>query len=118
MDETAVATANIDLEAVVAEKDTQLVEAREEVEKVKVERSDAKARIVMAYKDDFENRPEYMELGNHFMTAGGEQLVEWIGKTYLEWEILFSSILLMTFLPQRILQPPKFLRMPSDVRES
>ncbi|KAL2542387.1 hypothetical protein Adt_03365 [Abeliophyllum distichum] len=58
------------------------------MEKVKAEHADAEARTVMAYKDDFENTPEYMELTNRFITAGGEQLVERIGETHPEWDFL------------------------------
>ncbi|KAL2542698.1 Uncharacterized protein Adt_03676 [Abeliophyllum distichum] len=82
--ETAVAIANSNLEAVIVEKDKQLAEAREEVEKVEVERADAVERVVLAYKEEFENTPEYMELAHRFITVGGEQLVERIGKTHPE----------------------------------
>ncbi|KAL2542700.1 hypothetical protein Adt_03678 [Abeliophyllum distichum] len=82
--ETAVAIANSNLEAVIVEKDKQLAEAREEVEKVEVERADAAERVLLAYKEKFENTHEYMELTHRFMTAGGEQLVERIGETHPE----------------------------------
>ncbi|KAL2532521.1 hypothetical protein Adt_05872 [Abeliophyllum distichum] len=89
MVETTIATSNNNMEAVVAEKDKQLVEAEEEVEKVKAERADNEARAVLVYNEEFENTPEYMQLTYHFMMAGEKQLVERIGETYPKWDISF-----------------------------
>ncbi|KAL2532296.1 hypothetical protein Adt_05647 [Abeliophyllum distichum] len=87
--ETAMATANSTLEAMVAEKDKLLIEVKEEIERVKTDRVDAKAQAVAAYQDGFESTSEYKDLAHHFMTAGEGQLVERIAKTYPEWDILF-----------------------------
>ncbi|KAL2512936.1 hypothetical protein Adt_18536 [Abeliophyllum distichum] len=81
--ETAVTTSNSNLE------DKKLAKAREEVEKVKAKCTNANARALLAYKDDFENTLEYMELSNLFMTTSGEQLAERIGKIHPEWDISF-----------------------------
>ncbi|KAL2526462.1 hypothetical protein Adt_11516 [Abeliophyllum distichum] len=81
---TALKKSSNNLEAMVAEKEKQLTEAKEEVDRVKAECADVEARVVLAYKEDFENTPEYMYPTNHFMTASREQLVERIGKTHLE----------------------------------
>ncbi|KAL2527230.1 hypothetical protein Adt_12284 [Abeliophyllum distichum] len=77
------------LEAVVAEKDKQLAKAREEVEKVRIEHDEAEVRTVLAYKEEFPNTPEYLQLAHLFMMAGGDQLVEKIGETHPEWVISF-----------------------------
>ncbi|KAL2497105.1 hypothetical protein Adt_22655 [Abeliophyllum distichum] len=91
--ETVVATANSTLEAMVAENDKLLAEAKEEIERVKADCVDAdaeaKAKAVAAYQDGFEDTPEYKDLAHHFMTVGGEQLVERIVETHLECDILF-----------------------------
>ncbi|KAL2526663.1 hypothetical protein Adt_11717 [Abeliophyllum distichum] len=63
-------------EAMIAEKDRQLVEAREKVEKVKAEQTKAEAKAVMSYKEKAPNTPEYLQLANLFLTADGEQLVQ------------------------------------------
>ncbi|KAL2475226.1 hypothetical protein Adt_35962 [Abeliophyllum distichum] len=70
--ETTVATADNNLEAAVSKKDKQLANAREDVEKVKAERTNADERVVLVYKKEFENTPEYMKLDHRFMTASGE----------------------------------------------
>ncbi|KAL2497251.1 hypothetical protein Adt_22801 [Abeliophyllum distichum] len=61
--ETAVATANNNLEAVAAEKDKML--------------------------DAFVDTPEYQDLAQRLMTIGGEQLVKRIMETHPEWDISF-----------------------------
>ncbi|KAL2526667.1 hypothetical protein Adt_11721 [Abeliophyllum distichum] len=60
----------------IAEKDRQLVEAREKVEKVKAEQTKAEAKAMMSYKEEAPNTPEYLQLANLFLTADGEQLVQ------------------------------------------
>ncbi|KAL2526665.1 hypothetical protein Adt_11719 [Abeliophyllum distichum] len=77
------------LEAIVVEKDKLLTEVKEEIERVKADREDAEARTVVVYQDGFKDTPEYKDLAHHFMTAGGEQLVERIVETHPEWDILF-----------------------------
>ncbi|KAL2505066.1 hypothetical protein Adt_20687 [Abeliophyllum distichum] len=72
----------------VAEKDKLLVEAKEEIERVKVDRADVEAKAVATYQDGFKNKPEYKDLAHHFMTASREQLLERIAETP-EWDILF-----------------------------
>ncbi|KAL2506248.1 hypothetical protein Adt_21869 [Abeliophyllum distichum] len=47
--ETAVAIANSTFEAMVVEKDKLLAEAKEEVERVKIDRTDAEARTMVVY---------------------------------------------------------------------
>ncbi|KAL2542654.1 hypothetical protein Adt_03632 [Abeliophyllum distichum] len=73
----------------VAERDKQLVMAKEDVERVKVDRADAEARTVMVYHEEFEIMSEYIELAHKFMTADGHQLVERIGETHPEWDLSF-----------------------------
>ncbi|KAL2542233.1 hypothetical protein Adt_03211 [Abeliophyllum distichum] len=72
--ETAMATANSTLEAMLAKKDKLLAEFKEEIERVKVDCSDAEARMVAAYQDRFEDMSMYKDLAHHFMTAGREDL--------------------------------------------
>ncbi|KAL2542244.1 hypothetical protein Adt_03222 [Abeliophyllum distichum] len=72
--ETAMATANTTLEAMLPEKDKLLAEVKEEIERVKVDRADAEARMVAAYQDRFEDMSEYKDLAHHFITAGREDL--------------------------------------------
>ncbi|KAL2532676.1 hypothetical protein Adt_06027 [Abeliophyllum distichum] len=55
--ETTVATANSNFEAMFAEKDKQLAEAKKEVYGVKAEQVEAKAKVVMSYKEKFPNTP-------------------------------------------------------------
>ncbi|KAL2542589.1 hypothetical protein Adt_03567 [Abeliophyllum distichum] len=69
---TTVATTNNTFEAMVAEKDMLLTEAKEEIERVKVDRIDAKDRIVMAYQDGFKDTPKYKDLAHQFMTTDGD----------------------------------------------
>ncbi|KAL2471664.1 hypothetical protein Adt_39800 [Abeliophyllum distichum] len=88
VDETTVATAN-NFEAIFFEKDKQLAEVKEQVERVKADRTDAEARIVMAYQKEFESTFEYIELAHKFMTACGQHLVERIEEIHLEWDISF-----------------------------
>ncbi|KAL2461583.1 hypothetical protein Adt_45003 [Abeliophyllum distichum] len=106
--ETAVSLANSSFKAMVAEKDKQLAEAREEMEKVKAKRAKAEVKAVMSFKEEFSNMPEFLRLANLFMTAGGEQLVKRIGECHLEWDILFLRHAPADLLAQRILQPLKF----------
>ncbi|KAL2526880.1 hypothetical protein Adt_11934 [Abeliophyllum distichum] len=73
----------------VVEKDKLLAKAKEDVERVKVDRADANVRAVAAYHDGFEDMSEYKDLAHHFMTAGGEQLVKKIMETHPEWVISF-----------------------------
>ncbi|KAL2471577.1 hypothetical protein Adt_39713 [Abeliophyllum distichum] len=40
-------------------------------------------------KEGFGDTPEYQDLTHHFMTAGGEQLVERINEVHLEWDLSF-----------------------------
>ncbi|KAL2542674.1 hypothetical protein Adt_03652 [Abeliophyllum distichum] len=81
--------ANRNFEAMVAKRDKQLVKAKEDVERVKVDRADAEARAVMVYHEEFESMSEYMELAHKFMMTDGHQLVERIGETHPEWDISF-----------------------------
>ncbi|KAL2541346.1 hypothetical protein Adt_02324 [Abeliophyllum distichum] len=87
--ETAMATANSILEAMIVEKDKLLAEVKEEIERVNADRVDAKARVVAVYQDGFEATSAYKNLVYYFMTAGGEQLIERIAETHPEWDILF-----------------------------
>ncbi|KAL2462323.1 hypothetical protein Adt_45743 [Abeliophyllum distichum] len=73
----------------VTEKDKQMAETRKEMEKVMAECVDAKARALLAYKEEFEITPKYMQLSHQFMTACGKQLVGRIGETNPEWDISF-----------------------------
>ncbi|KAL2471356.1 hypothetical protein Adt_39492 [Abeliophyllum distichum] len=70
--ETAIVTANSNFEAMVAEKNTLLAKAKEEVERVKTDRVDAEARAFATCQDGFEDMPNYKDLAHHFMTAGRE----------------------------------------------
>ncbi|KAL2497590.1 hypothetical protein Adt_23140 [Abeliophyllum distichum] len=87
--ETALATANSALEALAAKKEWLLAETREEMERMKADRAEVEAKVVVAYQEGFEDTPEYQNLAHHFMTAGGEQLVERIGEVHPEWDVSF-----------------------------
>ncbi|KAL2474791.1 hypothetical protein Adt_35527 [Abeliophyllum distichum] len=83
------ATANSTLNAMVVKKEKLLAKAKEEIERVKTDHADVEAKVVAAYHDGFEDTSKYKDLAHHFMTAGGEQLVERITETHLEWYISF-----------------------------
>ncbi|KAL2491548.1 hypothetical protein Adt_27176 [Abeliophyllum distichum] len=87
--ETALATANSSLGAVVADKEKSLAVAKLELEKVRAGRLDAEAKAVEAYQEAFVDTPEYQDLVQRLMTISGEQLVERIMETHLEWDIFF-----------------------------
>ncbi|KAL2527174.1 hypothetical protein Adt_12228 [Abeliophyllum distichum] len=87
--EITLATANSSLEAVVTEKEKSLATAKQELERVRVERADAESKVVEAYKDAFVDTPEYQDLAQLLMTIGGEQLVKRIMETHPEWDISF-----------------------------
>ncbi|KAL2480123.1 hypothetical protein Adt_33089 [Abeliophyllum distichum] len=82
MAKTTIAIVKINLEAMIAEKDKQLAEAIEEMDKVRVERVDAKERVVLAYKEELSNTPHVFAARPSFMTASGQQLVKRIRKTH------------------------------------
>ncbi|KAL2527012.1 hypothetical protein Adt_12066 [Abeliophyllum distichum] len=87
--ETALVTANSALEALAAEKERLLAEAREEMEKIKADCTEVEAKVVAVYQKRFEDTPEYQDHAHHFMTAGGKQLVESIGEVHPEWDLSF-----------------------------
>ncbi|KAL2518251.1 hypothetical protein Adt_14498 [Abeliophyllum distichum] len=86
---TALATANSALEALATENERLLAEAREEMERLKVDRAEAEAKAITAYQEAFGDTPEYQDLAHHFMTMGGEQLVERIGEVHPKWDLSF-----------------------------
>ncbi|KAL2498710.1 hypothetical protein Adt_24260 [Abeliophyllum distichum] len=107
--ETALATAKNNLETVVVEKEKSLVATKQELEKVRAERADADAKAVVAYQDVFMDTPEYQDLIQRLMTIGGEQLVERIMETHLEWNI--------SFLHQAPTEVPAYEAVPGDKRD-
>ncbi|KAL2526054.1 hypothetical protein Adt_11108 [Abeliophyllum distichum] len=87
--ETALVTANSALEILAAENDRLLAEAREEMERLKVDHAKMEAKAVVAYYEGFGDTPEYQDLVHHFMTEGGEQLVERICEVHPGWDLSF-----------------------------
>ncbi|KAL2505795.1 Uncharacterized protein Adt_21416 [Abeliophyllum distichum] len=87
--ETVLATANSSLEATAADNERSLTATKLELEKIKVERADAKARAVEAYQEAFVDTPKYQDLAQCLMTVGEEQLVEQIMEAHLEWDLSF-----------------------------
>ncbi|KAL2526423.1 hypothetical protein Adt_11477 [Abeliophyllum distichum] len=90
--ETALATTNSSLETVVTEKEKSLAAAKQELERVRAERTDTEAKAVETYRDSFVDTPEYQNFAQGLMTIGGEQLVEQIMETHPEWDISFLHL--------------------------
>ncbi|KAL2526628.1 hypothetical protein Adt_11682 [Abeliophyllum distichum] len=59
------------------------------MERLKVDRAEVEAKAVTAYQEGFGDTSEYHDLAHHFMTVGGEQLVESIGDVHPEWNLSF-----------------------------
>ncbi|KAL2530226.1 hypothetical protein Fot_22827 [Forsythia ovata] len=81
--EQIVALVNRDFDAMVLEKDKQLAEvmdelerAREELATLKASMAEAEKRTVMLYKKEFLGTPEYKCLATCFMEAWDDQLME------------------------------------------
>ncbi|KAL2526683.1 hypothetical protein Adt_11737 [Abeliophyllum distichum] len=109
MADTALATANSNLEVVIMEKEKSLATAKQELERVRTERANAEAKVVEAYQDTFVDTPECQDLAQRLMTIGGEQLVERIMETHLEWDI--------SFLRQAPTKVPASEAVPDDKRD-
>ncbi|KAL2474328.1 hypothetical protein Adt_35064 [Abeliophyllum distichum] len=56
---------------------------------MKVKRAEVEAKVMMSFKEEFPNTPEYLHLANLFMMADREQLVERIGEVHPECDISF-----------------------------
>ncbi|KAL2474436.1 hypothetical protein Adt_35172 [Abeliophyllum distichum] len=74
--ESTVTSVNYNFDTMVAKKDKQLAESWRELEKMKEDLAEAKARAVTSYKKEFSNTPEYLYLANHFMVADGKEFTE------------------------------------------
>ncbi|KAL2472007.1 hypothetical protein Adt_40143 [Abeliophyllum distichum] len=85
--ETAIAATNSSLEAATADNERSLAATKLELEKVTVERANAKVKTVEAYQDTFVDTPEYQDLTQRLMTMGEEQLVERIMEAHSEWDL-------------------------------
>ncbi|KAL2491638.1 hypothetical protein Adt_27266 [Abeliophyllum distichum] len=87
--ERTIASVNCDFDAVVAEKEKQLVRTKRELEKIKEELAKVGARAMRSYKNEFSSTLEYFRFAIHFMVADGEQLTERIKEVHPEWDFSF-----------------------------